>query len=198
MVGVTNRFVSKIMRGVTIMYEAIVFLTDGFEEIEAIATLDILRRGGVNAASVSLTGEKIVTGARGIAITADLIFDDLTTVDFAMLILPGGPGTQNYKKHEILLELLRIHHSKGYPLAAICAAPTIFGMLGLLKDKAAVCYPTLESELGAREISPLTTITDGNITTSRSPGTSIEFALEIVRTIKGSPEAAKVAEGLLV
>jgi len=179
------------------MYEAIIFLTEGFEEIEAVTTLDILRRGGVNAASVSLTGERVVKGSRNISVTADLIFDDLRDVSYTMLILPGGPGTPNYKNHEILLELLRIHNSKGYRLAAICAAPTIFGMLGFLSDKTATCYPTMESELNAAKISQDAVVTDGNITTSRGPATSIEFALELVRIIKGDPEANEVASAIL-
>jgi len=179
------------------MYEAIIFLIEGFEEIEAITTLDILRRGGVNAVSVSLTGEHVVKGSRNISVTADLIFDELDDPSYAMLILPGGPGTANYKNHELLLELLRIHNSKGYRIAAICAAPTIFGMLGFLSDKTAVCYPSLESQLNAAKISQAPTFTDGNITTSKGPATSIGFALELVRIIKGEPEAAGVAEAIL-
>jgi 4-methyl-5(b-hydroxyethyl)-thiazole monophosphate biosynthesis len=179
------------------MYEAILFFVVGFEEIEAVATLDILRRGGVNAVSVSLTGVREVKGSRGITVVADMIFDDLRDHAYAMLILPGGPGTENYKNHELFLELLRLHHSKGYRLAAICAAPTIFGMLGFLTDKTCVCYPTCEPNLNAAKIGSTAVVTDGNITTSRGPATTIDFALELVRIIKGDPEAAAIAEGIL-
>jgi 4-methyl-5(b-hydroxyethyl)-thiazole monophosphate biosynthesis len=180
------------------MYEAVIFLTDGFEEIEAVATIDILRRGAVKTASVSLTGKKEVLGSRGVVVRADLILDGLHDLSGAVLILPGGPGVANLKKHELLLELLRIHNNEGGKIAAICAAPTILGMLGFLSDKTAVCYPSMENQLNAAEISSATTVTDKNITTSKGPATSIEFALEILRIIKGDLEAAKVAEGMLV
>ncbi|MCL2047291.1 MAG: DJ-1/PfpI family protein [Defluviitaleaceae bacterium] len=177
------------------MYEAIVFLTTGFEEIEAVSTIDILRRGGVNVASVSLTGERQVTGSRQITVTADLLFDE---VDFGneMLILPGGPGTGNYKEHNELLELLKKHNANGGKIAAICAAPTVLGMLGLLADKTAVCYPTLEAELRSARVGGSATVTDGNITTSKCPASSFGFALEILRILKGAEEAARVGQGM--
>ncbi|MCL1842598.1 MAG: DJ-1/PfpI family protein [Defluviitaleaceae bacterium] len=180
------------------MYEAVLFLVEDFEEIEALATLDILRRGGVKVASVSLTGKYEVTGSHGIKIAADIVFDELDDIAGAMLILPGGPGTANYKKHELLLELLRIHNHECGRIAAICAAPTVLGHIGILSDKIAVCYPSLESQLHAAEIGQVSTITDGNITTSKGPGTSFDFALELVRIIKGDAEAARVAEGMLL
>ncbi|MCL1864118.1 MAG: DJ-1/PfpI family protein [Defluviitaleaceae bacterium] len=179
------------------MYEAILFLVDGFEEIEAVAVLDILRRGGVKTASVSLTGKHDVIGSHLILVKADMILDELQDNHGAMLILPGGPGTSKLKKHELLLEMLRNHYAHGGKFAAICAAPTVFGELGFLKDKTAVCYPTMEGRLQAAHIGITTTVTDENITTSKGPGTSIEFALELVRIIKGGSEAAKVADGML-
>lgn len=180
------------------MCEAILFLTDGFEEIEAIATLDVLRRGGVNAVSVSVTGKHEVTGRCGIKVVADLIFDQMDDPAGAMLILPGGPGTENFKTHELLLELLRMHNADGGKIAAICAAPTVLGMLGLLSGKTAVCYPAMENQLFAAKIGQTSTVTDGNITTSKGPATSVDFALELLRIIKGDSKAAMVAEGMLV
>ncbi|MCL2356442.1 MAG: DJ-1/PfpI family protein [Defluviitaleaceae bacterium] len=179
------------------MHEAYVFLTDGFEEIEAITALDILRRGGVSVMSVSLTGKRDVTGSHGICVRANIIFDDIVATEGAMLILPGGPGTANYKKHELLLELLRLHNATGGKIAAICAAPTVLGMLGFLADKVAVCYPALKDSLKAAEFGQRAVVTDGNITTSKGPATSAEFAFEILRIIKGDREVAKVAEGML-
>ncbi|MCL2223351.1 MAG: DJ-1/PfpI family protein [Defluviitaleaceae bacterium] len=179
------------------MYEAIMFLTENFEEVEAIATLDILRRGGVKAASVSITGERVVKGSRDICVTADLIFEELPDVSNAMLILPGGPGTTSYKEHEPLLELLRTHNAHNRPLAAICAAPTIFGMLGFLSDKTAACYPSCEPQLNAAKISKDPTVTDRNITTSKGVGTSINFALELLRLLKGNDEATRIADMIL-
>jgi len=179
------------------MYEAIIFLTTDFEEIEAITTLDILRRGGVNTASVSLTGEYVVKGSHDISVTADFLFEEIQDCSGAMLILPGGPGTANYKNHEPLLELLKKHNANGNKLAAICAAPTIFGMLGFLSEKTAVCYPSKEEQLHAAKISQAAVITDGNITTSKGAATSADFALELVRIIKGDPKAASVASAML-
>lgn len=179
------------------MYEAILFLPDGFEEIEAIATLDILRRGGVNVVSVSLTGEKIVMGSRKIPVVADMVFDAMEYTSCAMLILPGGPGTPNYKKHERLIEVLKIHNSQGGRIAAICAAPTVLGELGFLSDKTAVCYPGMEAQLKAEKIGQSVTVTDGSITTSKSAGTTFSFALELLRILKGDQEVANVAESNL-
>jgi len=180
------------------MYEAVLFLVDGFEEIEAIATLDILRRGGVAAVSVSLMGRHEVTGSHEITIKADLILDELEDFTGAMLILPGGPGRVNFEKHELLLELLRMHNSDGGHIAAICGAPTILGMLGLLSDKTAVCYPSVEGQLNAAKIGQCSTVTDGNITTSKAAATTLDFALELLRIIKGDMKAAKVAEEILI
>jgi len=176
-------------------YEAIVFLVDGFEEIEAIATLDILRRGGVEAASVSLMGRRAVKGSREITIMADMILDDLHDTTGTMLILPGGPGTKNYKTHELLHELLRMHNGDGGRIAAICAAPTVLDALGLLKNKTAVCYPTLD--MYSPKPGKSNVVTDGNITTSKGPATTIEFALELVRLLKGMEKAAEVSTALL-
>jgi 4-methyl-5(b-hydroxyethyl)-thiazole monophosphate biosynthesis len=180
------------------MYEAILFLVDGVEEIEAVATLDILRRGGVNVVSVSMTGKHEVTGSHDITFRADLIFDELADPSCAMLILPGGPGRVALEKHELLLELLKMHHAEGWPIAAICGAPTILGKIGVLKDKIAVCYPSVENELNAAKIGTSATVTDGNIITSKAAGTTMDFALAILRMIKGDSEAAKVAEDMLV
>jgi 4-methyl-5(b-hydroxyethyl)-thiazole monophosphate biosynthesis len=180
------------------MYEAILFLVNGFEEIEAITTLDILRRGDVNAISVSLTGRHEVTGSHEITVKADMIFDELRDPSGAMLILPGGPGRALLEKHELLLELLKMHYADGGHIAAICGAPSILGKLGLLHNKTAVCYPGLENTLNAAKTGQCSTVTDGNITTSKAAGTTIDFALELLRIIKGDLTAAKVADEILI
>ena len=179
------------------MYEAIVFLVDGFEEIEAMTVIDVLRRGGVKTASVSLTGSRNVVGSKNTITIADMILDGLNTIDGSILILPGGPGTSNYKNHEIFLELLCMHYNEGGHIAAICAAPTILGKLGFLSDKTAVCYPILKHELNCRQFGDDNVVTDGNITTSKGPATSIEFSLEILRLIKGLSAATEVSSALL-
>jgi len=174
------------------MYEAALFLMDGFEEIEAVTPLDILRRSGIDVVSVSLTDELEVVGAHGICIEADLMFDELKNVENTTLILPGGPGVVNYKGHEGLHEMLIKHNNRGGRIAAICAAPTVLGSLGILKDKRAVCHPSKENELNAKEIVWQSVVTDGNITTSLAAGTSMAFAVELVKLLKGEAAADEV------
>jgi 4-methyl-5(b-hydroxyethyl)-thiazole monophosphate biosynthesis len=180
---------------------AYVFLITGFEEIEAITVIDVLRRGGVDCTTISLTGEREVKGGRGVPVICDLTLDGLDYSKDDMLILPGGAGTENYMKHEIFLELLKMHYADGGHIGAICAAPTVLGQLGLLRDKQAVCYPSpmLLGLLDAKEVPELGTVTDGNITTSRGVATALDFALELMRIVHGDlTTAAKVAEGMLM
>lgn len=175
------------------MYEAYLFLTDGFEEMEFISPLDILRRGGVELGTVSITGSNTVTGSHGVTVKADLKFED---VDFepgqAILILVGGPGAENYKNHGALLSLLSAQHEKGGRLAAICAAPSVLGGLGILEGKTACCYPGYESMCKGAKISTKAVETDGNVTTSRSPSTAFVFGVELLVLLKGEEAAKKV------
>ena len=180
------------------MHEAIIFLVDGFEEIEALAVADILRRGEVDLITVSLTGNKTVTGSHGIPVITDMLFDDFDSDVNAMLILPGGPGTSKYKEHKSLLDTLHEHSSNNGRIAAICAAPSILGMLGLLKDKKACCYPGFEKELTDAIVCDEPVVVDGNIITGRSAGASIEFALVVLATLKGSTVANVVREKLII
>jgi 4-methyl-5(b-hydroxyethyl)-thiazole monophosphate biosynthesis len=136
-------------------------------------------------------------GSHYITVKADMIFDQLKDTHGAMLILPGGPGVANLKEHELLLELLRLHYNDGGKIAAICSAPTVLGMLGFLADKTAVCFPSVEGQLEAANIGETSTVTFGEITTSKGPATTIEFAMELVRILKGGSEAAKVADAML-
>ena len=185
------------------MYDALIFLTDGFEEIEALTPLDILRRGGCRVSSVSLTGAEWVTGSHDITMKADIAFEALTasgggdTTADTFLILPGGPGTANYKKHEPLLAMLAAAHAAGGPVAAICAAPSVLGMLGILKGKTAVSYPSAEPELTGAVIGRGAVEKDGNIITSKSAATSLLFALEILQAIKGDETADTVRNQIL-
>jgi 4-methyl-5(b-hydroxyethyl)-thiazole monophosphate biosynthesis len=180
------------------MNEAIVFLTDGFEEIEALTVVDILRRGGVDVITVSLTGNRTVTGSHDIPVIADTIFPNFNADINTMLILPGGPGTADYKKNEQLLNCLRNHYSAGGRLAAICAAPTLLGMLDILKGKKACCYPGFEQELSGAEICDVPVVVDGNIITGRSAGASMEFALAVLAVMKGDETAETVREKLVI
>lgn len=179
--------------------EACVFVADGFEEIEAITTIDILRRGGVSVLIVSVTGSTTVTGAHGITIYADQLFESTDFSNASMLILPGGmPGASNLQLHDGLLELLRDFNAAQKQLAAICAAPKVFGYLGFLKNKNSICYPGFEAELIEAVLSAESVVTDQNITTAKGPGYSIQFGLRLLEILMGNEIANKVSLGMLV
>ena len=175
------------------------FLGTGFEEVEAVATIDVLRRAEVELTTVSVMNERSVEGAHGVCIEADKMFDDVDFSKAEMLILPGGmPGTLNLGKHEGLLALLREQNKKGRWIAAICAAPSILGKMHLLRNQQAVCYPGFEDQLDEAFVSKERVMVSGNIVTSRGPGCTIEFALQLATILKGEDVAKAVAEGMLV
>ncbi|MDO4188103.1 MAG: DJ-1/PfpI family protein [Lachnospiraceae bacterium] len=177
------------------MKNVFVFLATGFEEIEALTPVDILRRAGIDVKLVSITGDEIVTGARGINVKADLLFENIDSDLADILVLPGGmPGTTNLMKYEPLMELIEKYNNNGKNIAAICAAPTIFGKLGLLEGKKATCYPGMEDDLIGAQVCYDSVVTDGNITTSRGMGTALDFSLELLNIFKGEEEAKSMAE----
>lgn len=176
-----------------------VHLADGFEEIEALTVIDVLRRAGIDTRAVSVTGRKEVVGAHQIKVVSDLLFEDADYSEADMMILPGGmPGTVNLDKHEGLKSKILEFRDKGKWLAAICAAPSILGKLGLLGGKTATCYPGFEKFLTGAKTSKNPVEVSGNVITSRGPGTAMYFALEIVRIIKGEGMAQKLKEGMIV
>ena len=167
------------------MEKVLIFLTAGFEEIEALATINILRRGGVNIQSVSLTGERTVTGGRQISVIADYLFEETDFTDAQMLILPGGPGTEKMNEHKGLKQELLAFAHQGKLLAAICAAPMVLGGLGLLRNKKASCYPGYEQYLTGADVTQAPVTVDENITTGRAAGNTFEFALNLLSQLKG-------------
>lgn len=181
------------------MKKVFVFLAEGFEEIEAVATIDVLRRGELDVTSVSITGKKVVTGAHNIPVSADKLFED---VDFSagdMLILPGGTtGAINLNAHEGLKKLIMQYNTSGKKLAAICAAPLVLGGLGLLQGKNATCYPGYEPQLTGAILQPDKVVKDGNIITSKGPGTAVDFGLVIVAELQSQDKADEVAKGMLL
>lgn len=180
------------------MSKVYVFLADGFEEIEGLTVVDILRRAGVDVVTVSISGNMTVTGSHRIEIGADVLFEEADFADADILVLPGGmPGTKYLGAHKGLTELLVEANEKGTGLAAICAAPSVLGDLGLLKGKTAVCYPGFEERLTGAVIGTHTVETDGNITTSRGMGTAIDFALELTCRLCGAEKAAELAKGII-
>ena len=178
------------------MEKVFIFLTTGFEEIEALATMDILRRGGVNIHSVSLTGDKMVTGGHQMTVTADCLFGEADFTDAQMLILPGG--TVKINEHDGLKREILAFAGKGKLLAAICAAPMVLGGLGLLKDKRATCYPGYEQYLTGAQVTDAPVVVDGNITTGRAAGYTFEFALELLSQLTGKEVADEVAQNMFI
>jgi 4-methyl-5(b-hydroxyethyl)-thiazole monophosphate biosynthesis len=179
--------------------DVFIFLANGFEETEAIATIDVLRRGNVAVTIVSITGEEVVTGSHGIKVVADALFEDLTFDHNELLILPGGmPGTQNLQNHEELGKLLKKQVSNNQYLGAICASPKVLGHLNLLNGKEVICYPGYENELTGATLSKLNVVRDGSIITAKGPAFTIEFGLKLLELLRGKEAADKVAQGMLV
>ena len=178
------------------MKTAAVFLINGFEETEALTTVDILRRGGVVATTVTLMPSQEVISKNKIQVKADAMFDNVKNEKFDMLVLPGG--TLNIKDHEGLQELIKKYHSEGKLIAAICAAPSALGKAGILAGKTAVCYPGLEKYLTGARIGHNIVETDGNITTAKGPAVTPFFALKLLEILEGKAMADEVAEGFLI
>ncbi|MFT3982744.1 MAG: DJ-1/PfpI family protein [Lachnospiraceae bacterium] len=167
-----------------------VFLAEGFEEIEALTVVDLLRRARLKVETVSIAGTDMVTGSHAISVKADTKIEDVNLRQAGMLVLPGGmPGTKNLAECAELIEMLREFDETNRRISAICAAPSILGELGLLKNKKAVCYPGNEEKLLGAEVLKEEVVTDGNITTSRGMGTAIPFGLELIKLIVSETEA---------
>lgn len=164
------------------------FLAEGFEEIEAIAPIDILRRLNINVTTVGVTG-KVVTGSHNIKITADITIEEADFSDIEVAILPGGmPGTTNLGNSETLCNLLKECAKKGKLIAALCAAPSVLGKLGLLKDREYTCYPGFESEdFGGiyKKIPVVESHGDYTVITAWGPGAAFRFGFDIASQITG-------------
>ena len=162
------------------------FFAEGYEEIEGLTVVDILRRAGIEVEMVSVTETREVTGAHRITVAMDKTINEIDFDEGDMIFLPGGiPGTPNLEKCEMLLNNILKYNEAGKRLAAVCAAPSIYGRLGLLEEKKATCYPGFEEELKGAILVSDRVVTDGNITTSRGMGTTIDLGLEIVKIYKG-------------
>ena len=184
------------------MAKVYVFLADGFEDIEALAPVDILRRGGLDVTTVSVMETEEVVSAHGVTVLADSIFYDVA-VDGGfespdLLILPGGmPGASNLRASAVLCDLLIGQAESGRRIAAICAAPYILGELGLLKGRDATCYPGFETHLkGANYTADLVT-TDGNITTGRGPAAALPFDYEMLSFLVYDETVEQIKQGMI-
>lgn len=174
-----------------------VFLITGFEEIEALATVDILRRAELDVKTVSLTNDKVVVGSHNVPVTADMMFSEFNSADAKLLVLPGG--TTAYNDHEGVKKELLAFANKGEKVAAICASPMVLGGLGLLEGKKATAYPGFEQYLTKAVLhTDEAVVIDGNITTGRGPGLTFDFALSLVEQVAGKAKRDEVARGLLL
>lgn len=174
-----------------------IFLADGFEEVEGLTSVDLLRRSGAEVKTVSIMEGPFVTGSHGICVKADLMFDEIEE-EAALLVLPGGlPGTNYLKEHEGLASMLREYHDKKQWIGAICAAPGVFGKLGFLEGRRATSYPGCLDEYSCGEYLEDSVVVDGHIITSRGVGTAIDFALTLIEILSGKEEAAKIAASIL-
>lgn len=181
------------------MKKAIVFLANGFEEIEALGTIDILRRGGIEVTTVSITEEAVVTGAHHVPVIADTTLAKAILNEADALILPGGmPGASNLNNSETVKEALLQQYREGKIVAAICAAPMVLGGLGLLKGRNATCYPGFEPQLIGANVTGEAVEVSENVITGKGPGLVMNFALALVAAIKSEAVAEEVAAGMLL
>lgn len=180
------------------MSRVYVFLADGFEEIEGLTAVDILRRAQVETMTVSIMKRREVTGSHGIQVMADAVFEDVDFSEGELLVLPGGmPGTRYLAEHEALGMLLKEYMESGRKTAAICAAPSVLGGLGILRGRKAACYPGFEPELEGAEVVMEEVVKDGTVTTSRGMGTAIPFALALVSELVSEEKAEELKKGII-
>jgi len=180
------------------MSSAAVFFADGFEEIEALTALDLLRRGGVSVFMVSVGGGLVRTGAHDVRLVCEIELSNPVWKKADMLVLPGGwPGALNLcNAKELGEELRRFAGTPGKRIGAICAAPYVLGTLGILKGRRATCYPGFEEKLAGADVTGALVEKDGNIVTGRGPGAAVPFALALLEALEGKQKAVEVRDGL--
>lgn len=176
-----------------------VFLADGFEEVEALTPVDVLRRAGVPVQLVSVTPDEIVKGAHGVSMLCDANIVNCDFYDAAVLLLPGGmPGSLGLCESADLRRVLLQAAEAGKCIAAICAAPMVLGKLGLLKGRKATCYPGFEEHLEGAEYTAALVQTDGNFITGKGPGAAMSFAFTIAEALVGKEKAAELKKGMII
>lgn len=180
------------------MSKAAIFFGTGYEEIEALTVVDILRRANITADMVSITGEREVTGSHGIKVEMDKLFEEVDFDELDIIVLPGGmPGTTNLEAHKPLMDKVDEFYRKDKYIAAICAAPSIFGHKGILKGRKACSNPGFESHLEGADVKQEAAVVDGRIITSRGMGTAIPFGLAILEQLAGEDAAAQMRQKIV-
>ena len=180
------------------MKKVSIFLAEGFEEVEGLTAVDLLRRAGAEV-TMAAVGESLdVTGSHGIQVKADRLLDVEEERKADLLVLPGGqPGTKNLNGCSVLLELLKEFDQEGKKIAAICAAPTVLGGAGLLEGRKATCYPSCEDGLKGAQICKDRVVVDGHVTTSRGVGTAIPFALSLIEQLYNKEKAEEIRKSII-
>lgn len=180
------------------MKKVSVILADGFEEVEALTVVDLLRRATIYVDTVSIMEDYTVHGAHGINVQTEDLFEEVNFVESDMIVLPGGmPGTKNLDAHAGVRRVVKGFYDEGKKIAAICAAPTVLGNMGMLKGKRVSCYPSVEKEIQGAVISGGSVTVDGNIITSRGVGTAVDFALKLIEVLSGPAKAKEIAESIV-
>jgi 4-methyl-5(b-hydroxyethyl)-thiazole monophosphate biosynthesis len=181
------------------MKKVLIHLADGFEEIEAITPIDVLRRAGCEVVTISVNGKNSVTSRRNVTIMADRLFSESEYEQAEMIVLPGGqPGANNLNAHEGLKKQITAFNSRGKWVAAICAAPLVLGSIGILKGKKATCYPGTEAQLTGATVTGNAVEVDGNIITGKGPGVALEFSLTLVEKLVGNTKADELRKDMIV
>jgi len=180
------------------MPRVVVILADGFEEVEAMAIVDVLRRADIDTVTAGLH-EGPVVSARKVKVIPDTVIDKVRSDDFDMIVLPGGqPGSDNLNADNRVKELLKSFSQKGKLTGAICAAPFVLANAGVLQGKHATSFPSYKDRLGNVIYEEKTVVEDGNVLTSRGPGTALSFGLAIVARLLNKEKAQKIREAMLV
>jgi len=175
-----------------------VHLAEGFEEVEALTVVDVLRRAEIDVKTVSVTGAKQVAGTHGVYVESDITYEEADYDGCDMIVLPGGlPGATNLQSHQGLAGQIKAFAESGKKLAAICAAPMVLAECGVIDGKKATIYPGMEKQLKGAKATGEDVVCDGNVITGKGPALAMEFALALVEEIKGKEAADDVAEGLL-
>ena len=177
-----------------------IFLADGFEEVEALTAVDVMRRAGMPVTTVSINPDFAVTGAHGVTVMADTLFDENDYGEAEWLVLPGGiPGAPNLAAHPGVNEALKAQDESGGRVAAICASPAVvLAPLGIIDGRHAVCYPGMEAGIGGVRWMDDAVAVDGNVVTGNGPAAAAPFALTMVELSLGRDKAAEVASGMLL
>jgi len=179
------------------MKNALLPLMEGFEEIEAITIIDILRRGGVTVLTAGIESV-IVEGAHGITIMADSLLEHVISQEFDLIVLAGGAGTFRLQADLRIIPMLQKHADLGKLTAAICAAPLILSASGLLKEKRVASYPAIRDQLLGGEYLEIPVVVDGTIVTSRGAGTAMQFALKLLELLQGDAIAKEISENIVL